>query len=475
MMSAMSHHSTVFERQAPTDAAITAALAGSESRVFWLDDASGDAYPQLEGTDTADLTVVGGGYCGLWTAVLAKRRNPGARVVLLEAQTIGWAASGRNGGFVEASLTHGEENGRSRWPDEYDTLERLGTTNLDAMERDLVELRIDAQLERTGVLSVAYEPHQVKWLEEMTEGELLDEQAVQAEISSPVYRAGRWVKEGSALVHPARLAHGLARAAAKLGVEVHEHSSVTGLHSVRRGTVDVHTARGLVRSKQVALATNVFRPLLRRTRLSTVPVYDYVLMSQPLSSAQLTDLGWKNRQGVGDLANQFHYSRLTHDNRILYGGYDAIYHPGRKVRPEYEDRDETFRKLASHFLTTYPQLEGLGFSHRWAGAIDTSTQFCAFHGLARHGRVAYAAGFTGLGVGATRFAAEVMLDRLEGRATERTEVSMVRKKPLPFPPEPLATVGIEATRWALDRADHHQGRRNLLLRTLDKLGLGFDS
>ncbi|MBU4213985.1 MAG: FAD-dependent oxidoreductase, partial [Actinobacteria bacterium] len=112
---------------------------------------------------------------------------------------------------------------------------------------------------------------------------------------------------------------------------------------------------------------------------------------------------------------------------------------------------------------------------RWAGAIDTSTQFCAFHGLAARGRVAYAAGFTGLGVGATRFAAEVMLDRLAGEVTERTELEMVRRKPLPFPPEPFATIGIESTRWSLDRADHREGRRNLLLRTLDAVGLGFDS
>lgn len=471
----MSGHSTVFERQAPPASAVTAALAGSQQRVFWLDDAVAESYPQLEGSRAADLTVVGGGYCGLWTAVLAKRRDPSARIVLLEAETIGWAASGRNGGFVEASLTHGEENGRIRWPDEYDTLARLGQENLDAFRRDITDLGIDAQLEDSGVLSVAYEPHQIAWLEEMTEGEWLDESAVQAEIASPIFRAGRWTKGDSALVHPARLAHGLARVAAEIGVEVHEHSAVTDITAGLRGDVAVRTVRGVVNSKQVALATNVFRPLLRRTRLMTVPVYDYVVMTEPLSSEQLSSLGWKNRQGVSDLANQFHYSRLTADNRILYGGYDAIYHSGRKVRAEYEDRDDSFRRLTSHLLTTYPQLEGLGISHRWAGAIDTSTQFCAFHGLARRGRIAYASGFTGLGVGATRFAAEVMLDRLAGSPTERTQLEMVRKKPLPFPPEPFATVGIEATRWSLDRADHHQGRRNLLLRTLDKLGLGFDS
>ncbi|HEU5036154.1 MAG TPA: FAD-dependent oxidoreductase, partial [Nocardioides sp.] len=117
----------------------------------------------------------------------------------------------------------------------------------------------------------------------------------------------------------------------------------------------------------------------------------------------------------------------------------------------------------------------LRFTHKWAGAIDTCSRFCAFYERARKGRVAYAAGFTGLGVGATRFAAEVMLDRLAGRDTERTRLEMVRRMPLPFPPSPVADLGIELTRWSLDRADHRRGRRNLFLRTLDKAGLGFDS
>jgi glycine/D-amino acid oxidase-like deaminating enzyme len=152
-----------------------------------------------------------------------------------------------------------------------------------------------------------------------------------------------------------------------------------------------------------------------------------------------------------------------------------VYHYGRKVRPQYENRPETWAKLASHFFTTFPQLEGLQFSHQWAGAIDTSTQFTAFFGTARAGRVAYAAGFTGLGVGSTRFAGEVMLDLLDGVQNERTSLEMVRKRPLPFPPEPAAAIGINATRWSLDRADHAEGRRNILLKTLDALGLGFDS
>jgi glycine/D-amino acid oxidase-like deaminating enzyme len=472
-------HSTVFERSRPARSTVDHALSGTRQGVFWLEDAGDESrYPRLTSDLTANLVVVGGGYCGLWTAIRAKQRDPGARVILLEGRTIGWAASGRNGGFCEASLTHGEGNGEARWPDEMAVLDRLGIENLDAIERAVDDLGLDCQFERNGSLDVAVEEHQVEWLRQ-GDGVFLDQEAIRAQVNSPTYLAGSWNRRSSALVHPARLAKELARAASELGVEIFENSSVARLgDSERAGVgsrVSVTTDRATVRANQVALATNVFPSLVPRDRLRTVPVYDYVLMTEPLTRSQLDSIGWTNRQGIGDLANQFHYYRLTRDNRILWGGYDAVYHFGRRVDPSYEERTSSFETLASHFFTTFPQLEGLRFSHRWAGAIDTSTQFCAFFGLSHGGRVASAAGFTGLGVASTHFAADVMLDRLAGLDTERATLSMVTKKPLPFPPEPIAFLGVQATRWALDRADHSSGRRNLLLRTLDAVGLGFDS
>ncbi|GAA4078766.1 NAD(P)/FAD-dependent oxidoreductase [Nocardioides kongjuensis] len=463
---------TAYERNAPDARVVRESLATTNRGVFWIEDAGQDG-PALVLTSatTADLAIVGGGYLGLWTAVLAKRRNPGQKVILLEAQRVGWAASGRNGGFCEASITHGEENGRARWRDEYTILERLGRDNLDEFEKDLGDLAIDCQWERTGTLRVAVEPHEIPWLGDNH----LDQDSVRSRINSPLFLGGSQEPDGCALVHPARLANELARVARHLGVEIYEQSSVTGLSSRSTGKVRLETARAVVTADRVALATNVFPSLLRRNRLMTVPVYDYVLMTEPLSADQLSSIGWNDREGLADMANQFHYSRLTADNRILYGGYDAVYHAGRKIRATYEDRPHTYEKLASHFFATFPQLEGLRFSHQWAGAIDTCTQFAAYYGLARQGRIAYAAGFTGLGVGATRFAANVLLDKLSGERTERTELEMVRKRPLPFPPEPAAAAGINLTRWSLNRADHQQGQRNAFLRALDAVGLGFDS
>ncbi len=276
-------------------------------------------------------------------------------------------------------------------------------------------------------------------------------------------------------MHPAKLGLELARVAADLGVEIFEHSRVRSVDGDGSGPIVLATDGGRITADAVALGTNVFPSLLKRNRLMTVPVYDYVLMTEPLTDAQLASIGWPNRQGLADSANQFHYYRLSADNRILFGGYDAIYHLGGKVRPEYEDRMESHRRLAEHFFTTFPQLEGVRFTHRWAGAIDSSSRFCAFFGTARRGRVAYATGFTGLGVGAARFAADVMLDKLSGVSTERTELRMVREKPIPFPPEPAAAIGINLVRAAMNQADHNDGKRNLFLKALDAVGMGFDS
>lgn len=477
---------TVFERNRPRAQAVRAMLAPSRLSPFWTDDAPGPHHPRLTGSHRAALVVVGGGYSGLWTAVMAKEREPGRDVVLLEARRIGWAASGRNGGFCEATLTHGRDNGASRWPDEIDLLDRMGLDNLDQIEATIARYGMDVDFERTGTLAVAVEPHQIPWLADpdhaghRDQGHhagtgVLDAEATRRIVNSPTYLAGRLSEDDAALVHPAKLARELARVAANLGVRIFEDSAVTGIEDGGHGDVVVRTAHGHVRTEQVALGTNAFPSLLKRNKLMTVPVYDYVLMTEPLPADRLAELNWEGRQGVSDLANQFHYYRLTRDNRLLFGGYDAIYHPGGRLRARYQDRPESYQRLASHLLTTFPQLEGVTVTHRWGGAIDTSSRFCAFFGTARGGRIAYAVGYTGLGVGATRFGANVMLDLLAGEPTARTQLAMVRERPAPFPPEPFAAAGIAATRWSLDRADHREGRRNLLLRGLDAVGMGFDS
>ncbi|MFI9274942.1 NAD(P)/FAD-dependent oxidoreductase [Kitasatospora sp. NPDC052896] len=458
-------------------------LQDAKPTPFWLDDPGRpEPHSALVGDVRCDLLVVGGGYSGLWTALIAKERDPALDVVLIEGHEVGWAASGRNGGFCAASLTHGLGNGQQRWPGELDRLERLGARNLQSIEDSVKRYGIDCDWERTGEIDVATEPYQVEELREVAElaarfgGDyaVLDTDQIRAEVNSPTFLGGLWDKDGVAMVNPAKLAWGLKQACLDQGVRIFEHTRATALAESGPGMA-VRTPYGRILARRVALGTNAFPALVRRARLYTVPVYDYALMTEPLDAEQLASIGWRNRQGLGDSANQFHYFRLSADNRILWGGYDAVYHYGGRVRAEHDQRPQTYQTLATHFFRTFPQLAGLRFTHAWGGAIDTCTRFSAFFDTAHRGRVAYAAGYTGLGVGATRFGAEVMLDLLAGRRTERTALEMVRRKPLPFPPEPVRWAGIELTRWSLDRADRNDGRRNLWLRTMDRLGLGFDS
>jgi glycine/D-amino acid oxidase-like deaminating enzyme len=223
------------------------------------------------------------------------------------------------------------------------------------------------------------------------------------------------------------------------------------------------------------LATSAFPGLLGEIRRRVVPVWDYVLVTEPLNPAQRESIGWQRRQGIGDLANRFHYYRLTEDDRILWGGYDAIYRYGSGLEDHMQQDDRSFAALSGHFFTAFPQLEGIRFTHRWGGAIDTCSRFFAFQGTALDDRVAYTVGHTGLGVGASRFGAQVALDLLAGRETEATRLRAISSKPFPFPPEPLRWAAIELTRNRLAAADRRAGRRGLWLRTLDRLGLGFDS
>ncbi len=425
---------------------------------------------------------MGGGYTGLWAALRAKSADPARDVVLLEATRCGEGPSGRNGGFVDASLTHGLINGLTRFPDEIERLEALGMDNFNGLQEDLRRFGIDCDFEATGEMAVAVSRHEVQELEPHAEllrrygheVDVFSAQETREQLNSPLYLGGFWDHTGSGLVDPGRLGDGLRAAAARAGVRVFELSPVRDLASTAAG-MSVRTEGGLVDARRVLVATGAYPPVLRSLRRYVAPVYDYALMTEPLTDSQRRSIGWDARQGVGDMSNQFHYYRQSRDGRILWGGYDAVYHYGGDVGPHRDEHPATFARLSQHFFTAFPQLEGLRFTHRWGGAIDTCSRFSLFAGTAHRGRVAYALGYTGLGVCASRFGAEVALDLLDGRATDATSLRMIRRRPLPFPPEPLRSAGIQLTRNRLAAADRNGGRRGLWLRALDTAGLGFDS
>lgn len=458
-------------------------IADVQHTPFWLDHSHRPSpEPELTRNISTDLLVIGGGFTGLWTALLAKEESPAREVVLLEGGEIATGASGRNGGFMDASITHGVRNGLARWPKEVPLLLALGIANLNEIESTIRRLNIECDYIRTGDMSMASEPYQVDELKAEMEisarynlrSMFYGREQIQDVIKSTFFIAGLNHPDHAALVNPAQLAWGLCRACLDLGVQIYEHSAVTNL-SEENNAIAAHTKYGQVRASRVALATNAFPPLLKGLSHYVVPVYDYVLMTEPLTPAQRESIGWHGREGISDASHLFHYSRTTADGRILWGGYDAIYYWNNGFGNHLERHSGSFARLAEHFFQAFPALEGLRFTHAWGGAIDTCSRFSPFWGTAHHGKTAYALGYTGLGVGASRFGARVILDILDDCKTERTNLEMVRTKPRPFPPEPLRSLGIQLSRWSMAQADQNQGRENLWLKAMNWLGLGFDS
>ncbi|CAN5226658.1 FAD-dependent oxidoreductase [soil metagenome] len=450
---------------------------------FWLEGLEQPATDPVRGEVHADVLVVGGGYTGLWTALALVEANPSLQVVLCEAQTVGFGASGRNGGFCEPSLAHGLANGLRHFPDEVRELEALGDANFKAIQDFLEASGVDCDFEANGTIDLAVADWQVEDLRELAElyarfgqrAVLLDADEVADRVRSPMVRAGLERPDGGAVLHPGKLALGLRRVALERGITVHERSPVTGLR-VEDGAVVGDVPEGIVRADRAVVATNAYSAgVLRATRRHFVPVHDHVLVSEPLSASQMAAIGWSGRQGLSDAGNQFHYFRLTADDRILWGGYDAIYLYGGGLEEDPVDVAIVQRRLRAHFAQMFPPLADLAFPYAWSGPIATTTRFTPVFGSGLGGRVHYALGYTGLGVAASRFAGQVLAARLTDPASPLLRLRYTTAAPFPFPPEPVRWAGVQLVRRAIARSDARGGRRGPLLGALDRIGIGFDS
>ena len=457
------------------------AIADSITESVWQKDLALPTLPSLAGQQSADLVIVGAGFTGLWTAILAKEINPQCDVVIIEAKSVGFGASTRNGGFISESLTHGLSHGLSLWPKEMPNLLELGRTNFNEIQNFLNQEGIDAELVACGKTAVATRDHEVETLKKTVslhkqwgeDATYLDRDQVQADIHSPTFLAGMRLTTGSGLMNPAKLINGLTQSALKRGVRFFIESPVTELTDTAAG-VTLKTERGSLSAKHAVLATNAFTPLKQSIKFRVMPIFDHVLATQSLTPAQLESIGWNDSQGVTDSGNQFHYYRKTADGRILWGGYDANYYYGNDTREIRETRPASHQLLAQQFMETFPSLEDVKFEYKWAGLIDSTSRFTPFYDVSRTGRVGTVVGFTGLGVGSSRFGAKVILDLLWKRDTDIVRLDMVRSKPFPIPPEPIRYPVVVFTRWNLIREDK-TGKRGLWLRLLDFFGVGFNS
>ncbi|HEY7114139.1 MAG TPA: FAD-dependent oxidoreductase [Thermoanaerobaculia bacterium] len=425
---------------------------------------------------------MGAGFTGLWSALFLKELDPALDVAIVEQGCVAYGGSGRNGGIVGETLDHSHELAAAHFGrDEARELARLGRENLDELERFLAARGIDAELERRGQLIVALAPRhetQLRQAVDFARGLGLDDwrylsaEEVRREVHSPLYRGAAFAPR-SGTVHPVKLAEGLAAEARRLGVRLHERTPAAEVRVGPAG-VAVRTETGTVRAEKAILATNAYshhlRPELVRRFL---PLYDYILVSDPLTAGQRAAVGWERRQAVTDARAFFNYYRLTADGRVLFGTSEAVYYSGNRVDASCDHSPAHYRALEESFRRHFPALSGLRFPYAWGGPICSTTRLTPFFGSAG-GRLFYGLGYTGHGIGSTRLAGKILAHRALGRPSPLDELSMVRKKPFPYPPEPLRTLAVNAVTRRLRDVD--AGKRPAwLLRALERAGLGFSS
>lgn len=460
------------------------ALKGSKYGPVWFDDPERpEPLPPLEADEHCELLIVGGGFTGLWAALQAKERLPDLDIILAEQTFVGDGASGRNGGFLSSSLTHGETNGDYYFPDEQERLYQLGQQNLKEFVETLDRYNIDAQYQNVGGTSVATNENMVAELRAQYELEKasgndviwFDRDEMQKQVNSPTYLAGLWRRDGlDGIIHPARLCWGLKKTILSLGVRIFEDTPVMDTSPDGDG-MRTTCAHGTIRSDKVLMATNAFRSPLPQNRKSVIPVWDYQIATEPLNDEQLASIGWgESRFGLSNEANMFHYYRMTKDNRITWGGGGAVcYYYGSRTDQGVADDRTRFERLAKEFFQTFPQLKGIKFTHRWGGIIATSTRFCMVPGICYDGRVSWVMGYTGLGVGATRFGARIGIELLGYQPSDILDMQFVTKKAMNWAPEPFRWIAVTLTRHALSRADANGGKRGLWLKLLDYFNMGF--
>jgi glycine/D-amino acid oxidase-like deaminating enzyme len=454
-----------------------------ERSCFWLSRRSPRPVTPLEGAGEAEIAVVGAGLTGLWTALFAKQLDPSVEVVVLEQEIAAYGASGRNAGMLSETVDHGHGHAIQHFgEDEARRLARLGESNVEEMIAYLKARGIDCDYESTGRLVAALTESQLEDARRsvatarhlgLDGHRYLSREEIRAQLDSPLYLGGVQVR-GGGILDPVKLVDGLREEAKRLGVRVHEGSRVESMHRAGAG-VQLRTAGGSLRARRAVLATSAYtHQILPRVTRRFIPLYDYILVSDPLTPAQRETIGWRQRQGVTDGRSFFNYYRLTTDDRILWGTSEAAYYPGNRVDPACDHSPPHYAALRASFRRHFPALASLDFPYAWGGPICSTTRLTPFFGRALGGRVVYGLGYTGHGLGTTRIAGRILAHLALGRASQLLDLAMVQRKPFPYPPEPFRSWAVAGVTRALRRVD--QGKRpSAMLRLLDRMGIGFSS
>lgn len=427
---------------------------------LWWDTAQpGPAYAG-EVPDAVDVIIVGGGFTGLWSAYYLLEHQPDLSVLILEAEHVGFGASGRNGGWVSAlwpvgagvvAQSHGRDAAMNLMAALRETVDEVG--RVCALES------IDAGFVKGGTLSIARSAahvsrarSEVSHSDEWGLGTVwLDRDAARERLASP-HVVGATFNPNCARVHPRRLVGGLAAAVTRRGALIREGQRVT---QISRGLVDLEGGRR-VSARHVLRATEAWTPQLPGHERDIAPVYSLMVATEPLSEAQWSQIGLDGREVWGDQGHVVIYGQRTVDDRMAFGGRGAPYHFGSKVRPVFEQERRVFADLTRVLRTILPQLEGVEVTHTWGGPLGIARDWHPSVGY--EDGIGWAGGYVGDGVAATNLAGRTLADLVLARSTPLVALPWVGHHSPKWEPEPLRWLGVNAGLRLAHLADAEERR-----------------
>ena len=448
-----------------------------ERRSWWLQEAlaaEGDPEPAaaLAGDIDADVTIIGGGYTGMWAAWFLAELAPGARIVLLDQDICGGGPSGRNGGFVHGWWENVPYLAARFGDDDALEIARACDEVVDGIGAWCAEHAVDAWYTKAGYLRVnAFPGRASDWyrtvarLSELGRGEELvplDANAVQAVCASPAFGEGLMMRS-AASIQPARLARGLRRALMKRGVVIHEGTPAKSI-SDGVGRLQVETNGGRIFTEQAILAVNAWAAGWPGFRSRVLAWGSYMVITEPIPD-RLAELGWTGGELISDSRFTISYFRTTPDGRIAFGaGVGAAGFDGRIGATFTHDARATARVVAN-FRHLFPVLHDVRFDDAWGGPIDITGHRFPEIGSSHGGRVHFAHGFAGNGAGPSRLAGRILAGLASGGSDAAVSLPFVGQRQPFLPPEPVRFIGARMVREALIREDDalDAGRRPALL------------
>jgi glycine/D-amino acid oxidase-like deaminating enzyme len=433
---------------------------------LWHDTADDGWVPRapLPGDRDADVAIVGAGFTGLWTAYYLAERDPTLRIVVLEKEVAGFGASGRNGGWSSALFPSSVAWLARRYGrDAAIAQHRAMQDAVDEIGRVVAAESIDCSWRKGGTVSLARTPVQLQRArEEVAEARewgfgpddlrLLDVQEASERLAATEVLGGTYTPH-CAVIHPARLVRGLARAVEARGVLICEQTPVTDI-----APRVVRTTRGVVRAEVVVRATEGYTPTLPGYRRDVAPVYSLMLATEPLSDDFWARTGLAERETWHDLRHLVIYGQRTADGRLAFGGRGAPYHFGSRIRPQHDREPSVFAGLRSVLDELFPHLDGAAVTHTWGGPLGIARDWCASVGLDRATGLAWAGGYVGDGVTTTNLAGRTLADLITGAETDLTRLPWVGHRSRRWEPEPLRWLGVTASLRLMGSADTEELR-----------------